>query len=1086
MSQGDPLSQPTSRERAGRSGSPPVEQRQQVTTLTHERRTHNITSLWKRPTSKHFIHRVHGHHHRPRSRSADEATGTEQRRDESGIETSPTTDSGQSDVDDGGSTTSADSYEIEVEYDERQYQSTTEAVWLPCVTTTFANVCFLQVPLIVANVGLGWALAIFGASYLAAVLTWGSITILLNSLHQRDSHDVPDGAYQLLSRQLGSEFGGAVGFLYWLTFVVLLGLNAHAVGDAINVALTELSSSAGTWAHAAIIHWVWAVFAQILTTAITWWGVTHVSMFEAAAVTLSLLSLVVVTAGLLVDSDKPWSPGGVSSASIETNWTAHPDGMSVIEAFCRCFPSTLGVLAVLSRPTDLQDPTKRLPWATLKSFTHCYIVFAGFAVLCASAMTRGKFSDSDCPVSDHSAVEFIVQSAKPVRGAGEVLVIGAVFFQCIQAMLLAPRVLQAIAQDHISPVLLLFQENDDGEPKNAMKMSAAIAAALAAVPTTYLYTTVTVVILQCFILINGATALNSFVETPHWRPTFRLCMCFDRPISVRVLYVALCGLVVNLFAVFAIRWEMALVANLATFLLARYLEYRSDLTSWGDGTKGLQLQQALDKLLSIEGSASVTKNWRPQLLVLVRLVSSSGQPFHERLLSVADQFKMGKGLNIIAAVIVGTVTGRSNELTAGRKALTQKLEELSIKGFCSVIASPNFLDGCTYFMQGAGLGLLRPNTVLLAWPTHWKSDIKTDEGGSVNKKDYRDKKLAAATDFAELLVMAYETCKAALVIKGVDTFPCETDELHELTVAPEFAAGEHIDLWWIVHDGSIELMIAFLLRQHAVWKKAQLRIFSICDYDDDTDEIAERLSEELARLKIDAILIVQPVDPSWIEEFHRTGDDETERRHRVMDELRMTKNERDHDVDEILDHAHKRRAPRSGTGSPRASGAASQSPASQRGSQYEPCSQRWGTASSAPGRSESAARAGTSDFQTIQAIHRAGSGHSTTSVHIDGFETLNELRGAGPQRLAVRGKTTVHSQHFECLNQLIRDHSEPRDLVIITLPDPCIWKEDRQADGDTSNLWALDFMEDMERMLHGLHRVILIRGSGEEIITQYW
>lgn len=1037
--------------------------------------------------------------------------------------------SGETDDDDDDEDTttasSADSYDVEIDFQETPWQSTFEAVWLPCANATLANVCFLQLPLIVVRGGVYAGLIALGASYLAAALTWVSIGALVTSLH---SHHDADGPYQLLSRQLGSEFGGSVGLLYWLVFVVLCAVHAHGAADVLFWAIRD--AGAGDWLEPFAATSVLAAAAVCLVCGITFYGVTHVSLVEAAGVVFSVLAIISVIAGACSDTTSPWKPGGWSGAVFRENW--RHDGMSPTEAFVRCFPACLGVLAVLGRPTDLEHPNKRLPWATIKSLSLCWLAFAIFAVVLAGAVAPARAGAAGPElVTDESGVGVIARAAWPSRGAGEVLIIAAVFLQCMQALILAPGVLLSIAQDHVVPLFTPFQSVVDGEPRNARLLSTFLAVALVPLRSLLCHTA-TVVMLLCFIVINSATAINSFVESPHWQP--QGCVFRTRSFSVM-------GSVLGLFAVFAIQWQMALTCLLLILALAKYLEFRTDFSSWGDGIRGLQLQQALEKLLSLEGGASQSaggalqsKNWRPQLLVLVRL-TEDGLPAHPRLLSVADQLKMGKGLNIVGAVITGKVLEKVAEVEEGRKRLISKLEELSIRGFCSVLAAPAYLDGATYFLQGAGLGLLSPNSLLLAWPSHWrKSEFKKDKDGVVSKHHYKEVKMTAASEFSQLLVMAFETSKAVMVVKGIDYFPCETDELHEMEGDIRFAVGDHIDLWWIVHDGAIELMIAFLLRQHAVWKKARLRIFSICDEDDDTDTIAEKLSEELARLKIDVELRIQPVATSWIEEFHRTGEEEVERRHKAMDRLAMTQQEREHDVDEIFDHAHKRK-PRGGTGSrqpsPRSLFTQSLGPTSQGTTPRDPAGTERGPGNHIPTVTSDVVRsreqfpdaahpvrtcsgemserpvgvaaeltadvpASAIDFAPIAQVGkgRSASNQSMHSdhgggLHIDGFERV-ELQGAAHSKPAHRNQTK-HSMHFECLNQLIREHSEARDLVLISLPDPLIWQDDinqfpEEAREKKRVQYSLEFMDDMERMMHGLERVILIRGSGEEIITHFW
>jgi len=37
----------------------------------------------------------------------------------------------------------------------------------------------------------------------------------------------------------------------------------------------------------------------------------------------------------------------------------------------------------------------------------------------------------------------------------------------------------------------------------------------------------------------------------------------------------------------------------------------------------------------------------------------------------------------------------------------------------------------------------------------------------------------------------------------------------------------NIDIWWIVHDGGLMLLMMFLLKQHKVWRRCNLRLFTI-------------------------------------------------------------------------------------------------------------------------------------------------------------------------------------------------------------------------------------------------------------------
>lgn len=43
-----------------------------------------------------------------------------------------------------------------------------------------------------------------------------------------------------------------------------------------------------------------------------------------------------------------------------------------------------------------------------------------------------------------------------------------------------------------------------------------------------------------------------------------------------------------------------------------------------------------------------------------------------------------------------------------------------MKGFCQLVVSSNLRDGASHLIQSAGLGGMKHNTVLMAWPEAWK------------------------------------------------------------------------------------------------------------------------------------------------------------------------------------------------------------------------------------------------------------------------------------------------------------------------------------------------------------------------------
>lgn len=70
-----------------------------------------------------------------------------------------------------------------------------------------------------------------------------------------------------------------------------------------------------------------------------------------------------------------------------------------------------------------------------------------------------------------------------------------------------------------------------------------------------------------------------------------------------------------------------------------------------------------------------------------------------------------------------------------------------------------------------------------------------------------------------------------------------------------------IDVWWIVHDGGLLMLLPFLLRQHRTWKNCKLRIFTVAQLEDNSIQMKKDLKIFLYHLRIEAeVQVVEMVN----------------------------------------------------------------------------------------------------------------------------------------------------------------------------------------------------------------------------------
>lgn len=74
----------------------------------------------------------------------------------------------------------------------------------------------------------------------------------------------------------------------------------------------------------------------------------------------------------------------------------------------------------------------------------------------------------------------------------------------------------------------------------------------------------------------------------------------------------------------------------------------------------------------------------------------------------------------------------------------------------------------------------------------------------------------------------------------------------------------NIDVWWIVHDGGLLMLLPFLLKQHRTWKNCKMRIFTVAQMEDNSIQMKKDLKMFLYHLRIEAeVEVVEMVKTSF-------------------------------------------------------------------------------------------------------------------------------------------------------------------------------------------------------------------------------
>ena len=547
---------------------------------------------------------------------------------------------------------------------------TFEGVFTPTILTIIGVILYLRLGWVVGTVGLGGAIVIIVLSHVATIATGFSLSSMTTNVRIGAG-----GFYSLISRSLGLEAGAATGLPLYFS-------------QAFSVALYIIGFSEA-WRTIFPAH-----NGQLVVT-VTLLLLTILSFVGVKAA----MKVQYVIMGIIVLSLLSFFFGRGQEESQIVFWSQSTD-VPFWKVFAIFFPAVTGIAAGAAMSGDLENPKRSLPVGILSAVGIGLVIYVVVAVWYAVMAEPNQLRSNYTIMIDLSFWRWPV-----IAG-----IMGATLSSALGSLVGAPRILMALAEDHLVPFpRTLAAKSAKGEPRRALVVTVLLVEVSLLMGN---LDSIAVLLTMFFLITYGTINAAVFIEKATGIPSFR--PSFNIPLVIPLLGSIWCGIIMFLINPF-----FAAVAIVVIFFIYGVQVKRDLRTPWGDIRSALfdsVAQWAVKKSARMPRHA---KSWKPDIMIPVEDPS-----YWSPLMAFVRDIVFPKGtlrvfsvkvreqglensINHLVDIFVKRIDTSQNESANHsaeelEEALNQLVEPIRDEGIftaATVIESRNFLEGINIITQ---------------------------------------------------------------------------------------------------------------------------------------------------------------------------------------------------------------------------------------------------------------------------------------------------------------------------------------------------------------------------------------------------
>ncbi|KAL3282290.1 hypothetical protein HHI36_005478 [Cryptolaemus montrouzieri] len=754
------------------------------------------------------------------------------------------------------------------EQSETRTLGTFAGVFSPVTLSMFSALIFLRMGYIVGNAGLIVTLVQFGIAYIILISTVASVCAISTNGAVEGG-----GAYFMISRTLGPEFGGSIGTLFFFANIVS---SALCISGCIE-GLVENFGPSGYLVKNVIPDGIWwkFLYCSSLNTLNLLVCLIGAGMF--AKTTVFILALVCACLGTTIFSffyqgfmqvDIPESNTLVQNITHIANYTgldihtlidnlypqygkdytAHGNLVTFASVFGVLFSGVTGIMAGANMSGELKSPGKSIPFGTLSGVIFTMIIYLLISLLTAATCSSFLMQNNYLFMAGVSVIPSTVAIG----------LLTATWSASLSNVIGGSRVLEALSKDNVFGPLLSFIPKGTwrGNPIAAVLVSWLLVQQVLLIGSLNLIAQLnSVLFLLSYLATNLACLGLELASAPNFRPSFKY-------FTWHTAFIGLLGTIIMMFVISPVyAFSSILLCTLLVMLL--HLFSPSKEAQWGSISQALIFHQVRKYLLLLDSRKDHVKFWRPQILLLVNNPRTSCP-----LIDFVNVLKKG-GLYVLGHVIKGDSNAPGADPTLETNSHWLNLiDHLKVKAFVELTVANTIREGAKHLMRISGMGAMKPNTVVLGFLGDEKPEdfLQSDES-SYQNVDFSNE-IFPLEEESTLKPLEYILILSDVLKLNKNLCICRN--FHKLKKDPKKFGPQFIDVWPVnfLNPGENDafditslfmMQLACIVNMVHVWSKLKLRI-CVCDearqtsfsLNSSVQSHTEKLSSMLNNLRIHA------------------------------------------------------------------------------------------------------------------------------------------------------------------------------------------------------------------------------------------